>query len=413
MTPPALDSSDLVARGDAVLLPTYGPRPRAFLSGEGAWLVDDQGRRHLDFLCGLAVTGLGHAHPDVTAAVADQAARLVHTSNLFATAPQVALAERLRDLAGWPDGRVFLCSSGAEANEAALKIARRHGRAASPEKVRVVALEGGFHGRTLGALATTWSPAKREPFEPLGDWVTFVDPEDPGALGAAVDERTCAVIAEPVQGEGGVRPVPDATWEAARQACDRVGALLVADDVQAGVGRLGAWYGWQTTGVVPDVATLAKGLGNGLPIGAVVARGDAATALRPGDHGTTFGGGPVQCAAALAVCEVIERDGLVARATDAGERLSSALLALRDDHPLVTGVRGRGLLLAVELAAPLAGDVAVAALERGLVVNAVSATAVRLAPPLVVTDDEIDEAVTRLSAALRDVDAPSEGETRS
>jgi acetylornithine/N-succinyldiaminopimelate aminotransferase len=406
-TAPARTEADL-------LLPTYGPRAATFVRGEGSWLVDDRGRRHLDLLCGLAVTGLGHAHPAVTAAVAAQAATLVHTSNLFGTLPALELADRLRTAAGWPDGRTFFCNSGAEANEAALKLARRHGKRQRDDKVHVVALEGGFHGRLTGALKLTGNPAKHAPFEPLGDWVTHVPHDDPDALRAAVGERTCAVWLEVVQGEGGVRPVPDDVLLAAREACDAVDALLVVDEVQTGVGRLGAWFGWQTVppprtagapAFVPDVVCLAKGLANGLPIGAIVARGAAATAFAPGDHATTFGGGPVVCAAATAVLDAIEAEGLLARARDLGDRLAAGLDALAAEVPLVAGQRGRGLLRAAVLTAPVAADVTAAALRRGAVVNAVAPDAVRLAPPLTLTDDELAEGLRRLRAGVLDVAA--------
>ena len=415
---------DELAKRDAdALLPTYGRRAAAFVSGHGAWLVDADGREHLDFLSGLAVTALGHAHPAVTEAVAAQAATLVHTSNLYYTEPQIALAERLSETLGWPasgdggaGGRVFLCNSGAEANEAAIKLARRHGKRQHPDKIKVVALSGSFHGRLLGALLLTGNPAKHEPFQPLGDWVTHVPHDDPEALAAAVDDDTCAVFVEVVQGEGGVRPVPDAVLAAAREACDRHGALLVVDEVQTGIGRLGAWYGWQTTRapvsdegtqargtagpVVPDVVSLAKALANGLPIGAIVAHGDAATAFGPGDHASTFGGNPVACAAALAVLDTIAADDLVTRAADTGRLLAARLAGLADGRPLVAGVRGRGLLQALVLTRPVAADATAAALAEGLVVNAVAPDAVRLAPPLIIDQAEVDLATARLGAAL-------------
>jgi len=399
-------TSSLRDREVAALMPTYRTRPVTFVSGSGAWLVDDHGRRYLDALCGLAVTSLGHAHPAVTAAVADQAGRLVHVSNLFSTEPAVALAERLQRLLGWPDARTFLCNSGAEANEAAIKLARRFGLARRKDAVKVVSLSGSFHGRLLGALLLTGNPAKHAPFQPLGSWVTHVPHDDPAALSAAVDGDTCAVWLEVVQGEGGVRPVAQEVLVAAREACDRVGALLVVDEVQTGVGRLGEWFGWQSTGVVPDVVCLAKALGNGLPIGAVVGRGDAATALGPGDHATTFGGNPVACAAALAVLDVIEREGLVDRAARLGRRLEAALHDLVARHDLAAGHRGRGLLQALVLSGPHAAAVTAAALAEGLVVNDVVPDAVRLAPPLVLTDAELDEVVARLDRALARTAAP-------
>ena len=396
------------AREAASLMHTYARQPVAFVAGDGVWLVDSAGRRHLDALSGLAVTSLGHAHPEVADAVAAQARTLVHTSNLYFTEPQITLAERLAATTGWSDARTFFCNSGAEANEAALKLARLHGKRRRPDAVEVVALAGGFHGRTLGALLATGNPAKHRPFEPLGDWVTHVAHDDAAALDAAVGPRTSAVLVEVVQGEGGVRPVPPGVLRAARAACDRVGALLIVDEVQTGIGRLGSFYGWQTAldgaPVEPDVISLAKALANGLPIGAVVARGEAGKVFEPGDHATTFGGGPVVCAAALAVLEVIERDGLVERAARAGERIADAVAHLARRHPVVTGCRGRGLLWAVTLGAPRAAAVAGAALDAGLIVNAVAPDAVRLAPPLTITDEEIDEMMARLDTAVRAVE---------
>lgn len=399
----------LAAREAAALLPTYRRHPVAFVTGQGPWLVDDEGRRYLDFLSGLSVTSLGHAHAAVTRAVAEQAARLVHVSNLYYTEPQVALAERLAQLLGWPDGRSFLCNSGAEANEAAIKLARRHGLAQAPGKTKVVSLEGGFHGRLLGALLLTGNPAKHTPFQPLGDWVTHVPHDDPAALDAAVDDDTCAVWVEVVQGEGGVRPLSPALLATARAACDRVGALLVADEVQTGVGRLGAWFGWQTTDVEPDVVCLAKALANGLPIGAIVAHGAAAEAFQPGDHASTFGGGPVVCAAALAVLDTLESEGLIANAAQVGLVLEERLGDLVARSELAASHRGRGLLQALVLTAPVAARVEAAARDEGLIVNAVAPDAIRLAPALSVDAAIVDEAARRLGRALARVAAEVTG----
>ncbi len=387
------DLDHVRVREAAALMHTYGRQPRAFVRGEGAWLYDSGGTAHLDGLSGLAVTALGHAHPEVTDAVAAQAARLTHTSNLYFTTPQIELAEGLATTLGWSDGRAFFCNSGAEANEAAIKLARLHSRRRDPDAVGVVALQGSFHGRTLGALKATGNPAKHRPFEPLGDWVTHVPHDDPDALDAAVTDHTSAVLVEVVQG-----------LRAARAACDRVGALLIVDEVQTGMGRLGSWYGWQTAldggPVRPDVVCLAKGLANGLPIGAIVAHGEAAKVFEPGDHATTFGGGPVVCAAALAVLGVIERDGLVGRAAELGERFAAGIDAMAGHQALIAGHRGRGLLQAVTLTRPVAGEVTAAALDAGLIVNAVAGDAVRVAPPLILTDAELDELLARLDTAL-------------
>ena len=402
---------DLAAREAVALMGTYRRQPVEFVSGQGPWLVDAGGRRYLDFVSGLSVTSLGHAHPAVADAVAAQVRTLVHTSNLYYTRPQVELAERLKATLGWDDGLAFFCNSGAEANEAAIKLARRHGKLRDPGKVGVVALEGGFHGRTLGALLATGSPDKHAPFEPLGTWMTHVPHDDPDALTAAVDEGTCAVWVEIVQGEGGVRPVGEEVLRAARDACDRVGALLVADEVQTGLGRLGAWYGWQTSAVEPDVVCLAKALANGLPAGAIVARGEASTAFGPGDHATTFGGGPVVCAAALAVLDVIEREGLVDRARRLGGVLTDRLEQFVGAFDLAAGVRGRGLLQALVLDRPAAADVVRHALAEGLVVNDVAPDAVRLAPALVIGEADIDDMAARLARALAAAASPARGRT--
>ncbi len=409
MTSPGTAAPTLAEREAAALLPVYRRRPVEFVRGRGTRLFDADGREHLDFLSGLSVTSLGHAHPAVTAAVTAQIQRLVHVSNLFLTAPQVELAERLAVTLGWPDGRSFFANSGAEANEAALKLTRRHGKRLHPAKVKVVALQGGFHGRLLGTLLLTGDPAKHTPFQPLGSWVTHVPHDDPQALEDAVDDDTCAVWVEVLQAEGGVRPVPAAVLAAARDACDRHGALLVADEVQTGVGRLGAWYGWQTAGVTPDVVCLAKALANGLPIGAIVARGVAAGAFRPGDHASTFGGGPVVAAAANAVLATIDTEDLVARAGAMGRRLTERLADLGADNDLVAGTRGRGLLQALVLTAPVAGEVAAAALQRGLVINDVTPDAVRLAPALIVDDDDVDAMAARLGGALAQVEREGAG----
>jgi acetylornithine/N-succinyldiaminopimelate aminotransferase len=390
----------LQVREAAAILPTYARQPVAFVSGEGAWLVDVDHRRYLDFMSGLAVTSLGHAHPKVAEAVSQQARLLTHVSNLFYTEPQIALAERLKATLGWPEGKTFFCNSGAEANEAAIKLARRHGKARHDGKVHIVALEGGFHGRLLGALLLTGNPAKHVPFQPLGDWVRHVPYDDPEALAKAVDDDTCAVWVEVVQGEGGVRPVPDDVLIAAREACDRFDALLVCDEVQTGLGRLGAWYGWQTTPVVPDVVCLAKALANGLPIGAMVAHGPAARAFGPGDHASTFGGGPVVCAAALAVLDTLTTEHLVTHAAGIGAVMTERLTALAQRSDLVSGVRGRGLLQALLLGRPVAADVTARALDEGLVVNAVTPDAIRLAPPFVIGEALVDEMAVRLGRAL-------------
>ena len=392
--------SRMQARDAAHVLPTYGRRGLAFVRGEGTALFDPAGRPWLDFLTGLAVTSLGHAHPAVTRAVADQAATLVHTSNLFLTDPMLGTAERLARITGWDDARVFFAQCGATANEAALKLARRYGKDQHADKVRVVTLEGSFHGRTMATLEATGQVAKHERFAPLAGFVDTVPYDDPDALRDAVTDEHCAVLVEVVQGEGGVRPVPVEVLVAAREACDAHGALLLVDEVQTGMGRTGPWFAFQDSPVVPDAVTVAKALANGLPIGAMIAHGAAAGAFRPGDHATTFGGNPVTCAAANAVIDTIESDGLLAAAADRSAQLRAGVEALATTHPCVPGVRGRGLLLGVELDAPVARAVEAACEDRFLIVNAVGTDVVRLAPPLTVRADEVDLALAALGDAL-------------
>ena len=375
-------------------MPTYGPPAVEFVRGEGSWLWDRHGNRYLDFLSGLAVTSLGHAHPAVAEALADQARTLLHVSNLFATDVAPGVARTLDRLVGG-GGQVFFANSGAEANECALKLARRFG---GRGRHVVVSAFGSFHGRTLATLHATGQPAKHEAFQPLPEGFRHVAWDDLDALDAALDPSVAAVLLEVVQGEGGVQPASQAYVAGVRRLCDERGALLMVDEVQTGLGRTGRWFAFQHMGVEPDVVTMAKALGNGVPIGACWARADVAAAFEPGDHATTFGGQPLAAAAARAVLAVMEAEDVPARAAAAGARLAAALEAL----PGVGSVRGLGLLLAAELAP--GGDaraVATAALASGLVVNAVSPTAVRLAPSLLVRDEEIDQAVAILAGVLQ------------
>jgi acetylornithine/N-succinyldiaminopimelate aminotransferase len=391
------------ARWDAVMMPNYGTPPVALVRGQGCRVWDADGTEYLDLIAGIAVSALGHGHPALVEAVTRQVSTLAHTSNLFVHEPGLALAERLVDLLGG-GGRVFFANDGAEANEAALKIARRHGWTASPagERLEVVAAEAGFHGRTLGALSLTGTAAKREPFAPLPGPVTFVPYGDADALRAAVTERTAAVFLEPTLGEGGVVPPPPGYLTAARAACDAAGTLLVVDEVQSGIGRTGAWFAHQAEDVRPDVVTLAKGLGGGLPIGACVAFGPAGKLLTAGQHGSTFGGNPVAAAAALAVLDTIEREGLLESVRAVGDRLAAGLAAV--DSPLVTGVRGSGLWRALTLGRPVAAQVEAAARAEGVLVNAVQPAAIRLAPPLVLSAAEADQAVDALARAVAAVE---------
>ncbi|MGH6654926.1 MAG: acetylornithine transaminase [Actinocrinis sp.] len=385
------------------MMNTFGPPKRVFVRGEGAQLWDADGNRYLDLFAGIAVNTLGHAHPLIVQAVTAQLTTLGHVGNFYATAPQIALAERLVALVGDPGARVYFCNSGTEANEAAFKLSRLTGR------TKIVAAEGGFHGRTVGALALTGKPAIREPFEPLPGQVTFVPFGDVAALEAAVDDETAAFIVEPIQGERGVEPAPPGYLTAARAITEKHGALFMLDEVQTGIGRTGTWFRYQEESQrngdwQPDVISVAKGLGGGLPIGASIALGRAAQLFTPGAHGTTFGGNPIACAAGLAVLYAIERDHLLDNVTAIGARLRDGILAL--GHPTVVGVRGAGLLLAIELAEPVAPALAEAALCAGFIVNPVNPTAIRLAPPLILTAAQADEFLAALPALL---DAPTPG----
>jgi acetylornithine/N-succinyldiaminopimelate aminotransferase len=396
LQPQSGSQSDLLTRYSGALMNTFGAPSRVFVRGEGAQLWDADGNRYLDLLAGLAVNALGHAHPQVLGAISAQLSTLGHVSNFFATPTQIALAEKLASFvtanaAGTP-ARVFFTNSGTEANEAGFKVTRMTGR------TRLIAMEGSFHGRSLGALALTSNPKYREPFEPLPGEVTFVPYGDVDALAAVLDESVAAVIIEPIQGENGVVQPPSDFLAAARRLTCEVGALLWLDEVQTGIGRCGDWLASTASGVTADIVTFAKGLGNGFPIGACVATGDAATLLGPGSHGTTFGGNPVAAAAGLAVLSIIERDGLLARATAAGEHLATGVTAL--DHPLIQTVRGQGLLRGIVLTEPKAPAVAAAALNAGFVINAPRPDVLRLAPPLIITDAQIDEFVTALPSLL-------------
>jgi acetylornithine/N-succinyldiaminopimelate aminotransferase len=389
------------------LMRTYPPTSVGFVRGSGSRLVDEDGHEWLDFLAGIAVVGLGHAHPAVTAAVAAQAATLVHTSNLFLTRPALDLAERLAELTAWPDARSFFAQCGATANEAAIKLARRHGKRQHPDKVRLVTLEGSFHGRTLATLEATGQAAKHAAFAPLAGFVDTVPHDDVDALRAAVGPTTCAVLLEVVQGEGGVRPLDARMLAAARAACDAHGALLMIDEVQTGVGRTGTWFAFQQTGIVPDVVTLAKALGNGLPIGVCIAHGAAADALAPGDHATTFGGNPVTAAAALAVLDTIESEGILGTVASRAGQLRLGLADLAVATGGVREVRGLGLLLGIVLAGPWAAAVAEHCRQERLIVNAIGPDVIRLAPPLTVTVAEVEEALSILGRAVRAASAAS------
>jgi acetylornithine/N-succinyldiaminopimelate aminotransferase len=391
--PPDPNSSQSVLDGYAhSVMNTFGPPKRVFVRGEGCYVWDADGRRYLDLLAGIAVNALGHAHPTVLAAITGQIATLGHVSNFFATPAQVALASRLTAMTGADDARVFFTNSGTEANEAGFKITRMTGR------TKIISTEGAFHGRSMGSLALTHNPKYREPFLPLPGDVIFVPYGDAEALAAATSDEVAAVILEPIQGENGIVVPPPEYLRRARQICDQHGALLWMDEVQTGMGRTGSWLVHVDEGIRADIVTLAKGLGNGFPIGACLATGPAAGLLGPGSHGSTFGGNPVAAIAGLAVITVIERDGLLEHVTAMGEHLAGAIDQL--EHPLIVGVRGRGLLRGIVFAEPVAATVSEAALDAGFIVNAPSPQVLRLAPPLVITAGQLDTFVAALPGLL-------------
>ena len=384
----------LVQRWSQSMMDNYGTPPLALVRGSGAVVTDEAGREYVDLLGGIAVNALGHAHPAVVAAVSQQIATLGHVSNLYVAEPPVALAELLLALAGRP-GRVLLCNSGAEANEAAFKLSRLTGR------TQVVSTKGGFHGRTMGALSLTGQPAKADPFRPLPGDVIHIEYGDTEALRLAVTGQTAMVILEPIQGENGVVVPPPGYLAAAREICTAQGALLVLDEVQTGIGRTGHWFAHQADGVEPDVITLAKGLGGGLPIGACVAFGASAGLFGPGSHGTTFGGNPVSCAAALAVIRTIAGEGLLDNVKRVGEQIRRGVEGL--NHPLIAGVRGAGLLLGIVLTSPVSASLASSLREAGFLVNPVLPDVVRLAPPLILTAEQAEAFLAALPAVLEKV----------
>jgi len=394
--------------GEAAVMPTYARYPVTLVRGEGTAVWDDEGRSYLDMTGGIGALSLGHCHPDWVAAVAGAAGTVGLASNLYATRPQAELAARLASLLPIHDARVFFCNSGAEANEAAIKLIRKHGLAHG--KGAIVALDGSFHGRTVAALAATGQPAKRAPFEPLVDWFRFVPPDDPDALRAAFAAGDVGgVLLEPVMGEGGVRPLRDDYLRLARELCDEHGALFVVDEVQSGL-RCGDWLAITHAGVVPDAACLAKALGGGLPIGALVAGADVS--FTPGEHATTYGGGPVPSSAALAVLDVIERDGLLARSLEIGARLTAAVVAAAPAGAIAE-IRGRGCLWGFELApaadgAPAdANAVVLRMLEDGVLASIAGPAVVRMSPPLTSSDADVDRAADALGAALATAGVPA------
>ncbi|MEI7453493.1 MAG: acetylornithine transaminase [Actinomycetes bacterium] len=383
-------------RWDTSMMKNYGRPPLLLVQGKGSRVWDDSGKEYIDLIAGIAVNALGHAHPAFVQAITDQLNTIGHTSNLYATEPGLQLAERLLELSRAPIGsRVFFCNSGAEANEAAFKLSRLTGR------THVVVAAGGFHGRTMGSLALTAQPAKQDPFRPLPGEVTVVPYGDSDALATAMTADTAAVFLEPIQGEGGVIAAPPGYLASARANCDEHGALLILDEVQTGIGRTGQWFAFQSHNVVPDVVTLAKGLGGGLPIGALIAFGPAAELFTPGSHGSTFGGNPISARAALTVLDVIEKEGLLQHVQEVSKRLASELPAA--SNGFVSSVRGEGLLLAAVLEGLSSSDVELKLRSHGLLTNAVAPDAIRLAPPLNLSTSDVDEVIQRWSRTFQEL----------
>lgn len=396
------DIKDVVSRR---VMNTYRRYPVTLIRGEGMHLFDDAGRRYLDFTAGIAVVAVGHSHPKITEAVTKQISTLTHVSNLYYTEPMAKLADRLLNLLGWTDGRVFFANSGAEANECAIKLVRKWARGKyEDDRYETIATLGSFHGRTLETLAATGQPKKWEGFTPLPPGFKHVAYNDASAIESAIDSKVASVLLEPVQGEGGVVVPGDDYLPAVRKVCDTHGLAFIADEVQTGLGRIGHWFGFQSSGSEPDVITLAKALGNGLPVGACAAQGEFAEALVPGDHATTVGGGPVICAAALAVLDIIEGDGLVENAARMGAALKTELESMASRRSVVKEIRGKGLLLAVQLNDEVARDVVTKCMKRGLLVNDVLPSAIRISPPLIVEQDQCDEAVSILDEVLAGFD---------
>jgi acetylornithine aminotransferase len=381
------------------LVRSFGERMAMFVRGEGAYVWDADGRRYLDFLAGIAVNSLGHAHPVFVEAIATQAATLTHVSNYFATPPQLELASLLKRLAGTGEsGRVYFGNSGAEANEAAFKLARLHGGADRP---RILALNDAFHGRTMGTLALTGKPYMQQPFEPMVPGVEFID-STIDALEAAIDDRVAALFVEPIKGEAGVLDLPEGYLQAARALTEKHGALLIIDEIQTGAGRTGEWFAFQHAGITPDAITVAKGIGGGFPIGALITFGAASELFYPGSHGSTFGGNALGTAVSAAVLGEIENEGLVQNAEVRGRQLREAIAAI--GSPLVDGCRGQGLLIGVGLQHPVAKAVVAAAQEHGLIINAPNDQTIRLVPALNIGDVEVDEFVQLFTAALSTVE---------
>ncbi|MBZ5509614.1 MAG: aspartate aminotransferase family protein [Acidobacteriia bacterium] len=398
---------EAVARAEArLLLPTYDRKRVLFRRGQGCYLWDDRGRRYLDWLSGIGVCALGYNHPAVLAAIRKQAPRLVHISNLFYHDYQAALAERLARISGLD--RAFFCNSGSEAIEGALKLARAyarlHNKNGSKAPWRFLAMENSFHGRTAGALAATATKKYREPFEPLLPGVRFVKFNNAADLEKKFDGSVCAVLLEPIQGEGGINPVTPEFFSLARKLAERHGALLIADEIQCGLGRTGEYFAFQKYGVTPDILALAKPLASGLPLGAIVTREHVAAAIKPGLHGTTFGGGPLACAVAITFLDTLQRENVIANVRRVGKYFREKLETVKRQHPSVVEARGIGLMLALQLGVP-GKDVVDACLARGLVINCTHDTVLRFLPPFIITEKQVDEGMKLLDQALTEVES--------
>ncbi|MDM7460218.1 MAG: acetylornithine transaminase [bacterium] len=383
------------------VLPVYRRQPVLFVRGAGARLYDEQGDAYLDFLAGIAVCNVGHCHPQLVERLCEQAHTLMHTSNFFLTEPQARLAQRLCEISGME--KAFFSNSGAEACEMGIKIARKFANAVkkTPE-YEILTLEGSFHGRTMGALSATMQPKYQDPFKPLLPGFRALPRNDIDALRNAFSDSTAAILLEPIQGEGGIYSISDEYLKEARRLCDRYNALLIVDEVQAGFGRTGRWFAYQHAGVLPDIVATAKGLGGGFPIGACLMRGVATEVLQAGEHGTTYGGNPLACTAALAVIEIIEQEHLLENAARVGAYLQARLHQLQASGAPIREVRGRGLMVGVELTQPIARTVFQKALERRLILNAIGETILRIVPPLIITESDVDEAIAILEAVLRE-----------
>jgi acetylornithine/N-succinyldiaminopimelate aminotransferase len=400
LTHESVDASEIMALDRECVMGTYGRQPVVFVRGEGARLWDADGCEYLDFLAGIAVCGVGHCHPRVANAIAEQARTLMHVSNLFHNPLQAELARRLTALTGME--KAFFCNSGAEANEAAIKIARKWAKQhKGPDCHEIITFHGSFHGRTLATVTATANPKYQAPFTPLPEGFTYLPLNDLAALDEAITEQTAAVMLEPIQGESGVRVVDPDFLSAVRALCDESGILLILDEVQCGMGRTGRFLASQRAGVQGDIVTLAKSIASGVPMGCCLARGDAANTLVPGDHGSTFGGQPLACAAALAVLDVIEDKGLMENATRVGDHFLAELWSLQSRHPeLIKEARGAGLMVGLELLVPRAKDLLKGLMERGIIANAVGDTVLRFLPPLVVTNADCSKVIDALEETL-------------